>query len=140
MGVSSARPRELRVTLEWVMDEDPKTLFIRHLKPSPNERLCTECAGEGIVEYAFTDDKADTYYIDGDCPLCQGSGLIERPPETIKYYCPNCNEAAFTILYNEQESVTYYCLQCGLTYNPTKVKWSHHTCRSQNRNGLSRHV
>jgi hypothetical protein len=59
-------------------EEDLKVLQIRHIKLVEGMRICTECGGYGIVEYAYEDALDKSHYIDGDCPLCEGFGTIAK--------------------------------------------------------------
>jgi hypothetical protein len=43
------------------------------------EMDCEECGGKGIVEYTYTSKDNEEYYIEGECPICDGSG------KTIRY-------------------------------------------------------
>lgn len=38
------------------------------------EMDCEECGGKGIVEYVYTTKDNEEYYIDDDCPICNGTG------------------------------------------------------------------
>ncbi len=39
---------------------------------------CKECKGSGTVEFEYEDKTGETYYIDGDCPICDGEGSDEK--------------------------------------------------------------
>lgn len=38
---------------------------------------CGECRGTGEVKFKYH-TPGDTYYLDGDCPVCEGTGNIEN--------------------------------------------------------------
>lgn len=40
-------------------------------------RECVECEGSGYVEWEYTDLDGKIHYHDGDCPICEGDGIIE---------------------------------------------------------------
>lgn len=42
-----------------------------------DEKECDECSGTGEVEFEY-DTFKETYYLDADCPVCEGSGNIEN--------------------------------------------------------------
>lgn len=39
---------------------------------------CTACDGLGEVQWTFTDDDGETYYISGECPVCDGTGRAKK--------------------------------------------------------------
>lgn len=42
---------------------------------------CDACHGSGNVEFEF-EHSYKTYYLDGDCPICDGDGKLEKASET----------------------------------------------------------
>lgn len=40
--------------------------------------LCDECYGDGDVCYTYTDSFGDVHEMSGVCPICGGSGYVER--------------------------------------------------------------
>lgn len=47
---------------------------------------CKECDGGGTVEYEYTASDGSDYSIDNDCPICDGSGRIEKSPLFPRIY------------------------------------------------------
>lgn len=43
-----------------------------------NNVKCPECDGEGTVTWKYTDRDWNDYELDEDCPVCEGSGYIEK--------------------------------------------------------------
>lgn len=46
------------------------------------DKECTECDGSGTVEYEYTAGDGQTYYVDHECPICEGTGVREDYDET----------------------------------------------------------
>ena len=49
---------------------------------------CKECKGRGTVEFEYRDQQNETHYIDGDCPICDGEGLLKN----LKSSASSCNK------------------------------------------------
>lgn len=68
--------------------------IVRRLASVP--RRCDECDGTGTVSFEYHANDDQIYNIDGDCPLCNGSGYtdIERVSCENKYLMPldDCDE------------------------------------------------
>lgn len=51
-------------------------------------RECVECEGSGYVEWEYTDQEGKIHYHDGDCPICDGDGIIEDVFESTGFMIP----------------------------------------------------
>lgn len=51
-------------------------------------RECIECEGSGYVEWEYTDQEGKIHYHDGDCPICDGDGIIEGVFESTGFMIP----------------------------------------------------
>ena len=54
-------------------------------------RECIECEGSGYVEWEYTDQEGKIHYHDGDCPICDGDGIIEGVFESTGFMIPTYN-------------------------------------------------
>jgi len=51
-------------------------------------RECVECEGSGYVEWEYTDQEGKIHFHDGDCPICDGDGIIEVVFEGTGFMIP----------------------------------------------------
>lgn len=51
-------------------------------------RECIECEGSGYVEWEYTDQEGKIHSHDGDCPICDGDGIIEDVFESTGFMIP----------------------------------------------------
>lgn len=51
-------------------------------------RECVECEGSGYVEWEYTDQEGRIHYHDGDCPICDGDGIIEDVFKSTGFMIP----------------------------------------------------
>lgn len=51
-------------------------------------RECVECEGSGYVEWEYTDQEGKIHFHDGDCPICDGDGIIEDVFEGTGFMIP----------------------------------------------------
>lgn len=49
---------------------------------------CIECEGSGYVEWEYTDQEGKIHSHDGDCPICDGDGIIEDVFESTGFMIP----------------------------------------------------
>ena len=54
-------------------------------------RECVECEGSGYVEWEYTDQEGKIHYHDGDCPICDGDGIIEDVFKNTGFMIPTDN-------------------------------------------------
>lgn len=54
-------------------------------------RECVECEGSGYVEWEYTDLDGKIHYHDGDCPICEGDGIIEDVFKNTGFMIPTDN-------------------------------------------------
>ena len=54
-------------------------------------RECEECNGLGEVEWEYTDLDGKIHYHDGDCPICEGDGIIEDVFKNTGFMIPTDN-------------------------------------------------
>ena len=54
-------------------------------------RECVECEGSGEVEWEYTDQDGKIHSHDGDCPICDGDGIIEVAFKSTGFMIPTDN-------------------------------------------------
>ena len=54
-------------------------------------RECVECEGSGYVEWEYTDQEGKIHSHDGDCPICDGDGIIEDVFKNTGFMIPTDN-------------------------------------------------
>lgn len=54
-------------------------------------RECVECEGSGYVEWEYTDQDGEIHSHDGDCPICEGDGIIEDVFKNTGFMIPADN-------------------------------------------------
>lgn len=54
-------------------------------------RECVECEGSGYVEWEYTDQDGKIHSHDGDCPICDGDGIIEDVFKNTGFMIPTDN-------------------------------------------------
>ena len=69
---------------------------------------CTACDGFGEVQWTFTDDDGETYYMSGECPVCDGTGRAKKrrlvptgrmlPPEEVMFVIDGVKFSARNIM------------------------------------------
>lgn len=46
------------------------------------EKECNECEGDCVVDYEYSDKNGGYHSLEGDCPACDGAGVIETEKKT----------------------------------------------------------
>lgn len=54
-------------------------------------RKCEECEGSGDVEWEYTDQDGEIHFLDSDCPVCHGDGMLEEVFKSTGFMVPTDN-------------------------------------------------
>ena len=54
-------------------------------------RECIECEGSGYVEWEYTDQEGKIHFLDSDCPVCHGDGMLEEVFKSTGFMVPTDN-------------------------------------------------
>lgn len=76
--------------------------MVDEIKEEKIEQKCTECDGDGEVEYEY-DTYRETHYLKGDCPVCEGSGNLNKTESKLtgeKIANPNKQYKLFGVIFS----------------------------------------
>lgn len=75
-SVLKITPKEKNINFSFPVSRLESVFSALPLVDEENEKQCSECDGMGEVEYEYTSSKGRSYELEGDCPICNGTGDI----------------------------------------------------------------